>query len=215
MSGTAAGLLTDEHGLTFAYLSGGEAEFLYEEIFTRQAYLKHGVSMPTKGRPVVCDIGANIGLFALHCLRLNPAATVLACEPSPAAWPLLEQNLADHTNAICCNVAVGARSHSSTLHCFADAPGESSRHPRERAMQRRRLRSSLVLAPAFCTRKNKVQAQLSIMGSAASVDLKTASEDDLKKMASELSAEDKVKYASMLSSEGASEDVAKKHRQDS
>merc|ERR1719284_272539 len=47
------------------------------------------------------------------------------------------------------------------------------------------------------------------MGSAASIDLKTASEDDLKKMASEMSAEDKTKYASMLSSEGASEDVAK------
>eukprot|EP00441_Pelagodinium_beii_P039056 CAMPEP_0197645824 /NCGR_PEP_ID=MMETSP1338-20131121/20791_1 /TAXON_ID=43686 ORGANISM="Pelagodinium beii, Strain RCC1491" /NCGR_SAMPLE_ID=MMETSP1338 /ASSEMBLY_ACC=CAM_ASM_000754 /LENGTH=69 /DNA_ID=CAMNT_0043219381 /DNA_START=61 /DNA_END=267 /DNA_ORIENTATION=+ len=46
------------------------------------------------------------------------------------------------------------------------------------------------------------------MGSAASVDLKTASEDDLKKMAAEMSAEDKVKYASMLSSEGASEAVA-------
>merc|ERR1719284_1296082 len=46
------------------------------------------------------------------------------------------------------------------------------------------------------------------MGSAASIDLKTASEDDLKKMASEMSAEDKVKYASMLSSEGASEEVA-------
>lgn len=47
------------------------------------------------------------------------------------------------------------------------------------------------------------------MGAAASCDLKTASEDDLKKMASELSAEAKVKYAAMLSSEGASEDVAK------
>jgi len=47
------------------------------------------------------------------------------------------------------------------------------------------------------------------MGSAASVDLKTASEDDLKKVAAEMSAEDKVKYVSMLSSEVASEDVAK------
>jgi len=47
------------------------------------------------------------------------------------------------------------------------------------------------------------------MGAGASVDFKTASEDELKKVASELSAEDKVKYASMLSSEGASEEVAK------
>ena len=41
------------------------------------------------GRPPSCglvvDVGANIGLFSLHCLALAPRATIIAVEPSPTA----------------------------------------------------------------------------------------------------------------------------------
>jgi len=46
------------------------------------------------------------------------------------------------------------------------------------------------------------------MGAAASVDLKTASDEDLQKIASELSAEAKVMYASLLSDDGKMDEVS-------
>ena len=65
------GLMTDDDGLTFEYLDADEAAFLYEEIFTRRSYLRHGVHIDKAGSPVILDAGANIGLFGLLCLREN------------------------------------------------------------------------------------------------------------------------------------------------
>ena len=78
-SDSRRGLMRDDAlGITFEHCGADEAEFLYEEIFTRRAYLQGGVQFPLTNTPsepaVVVDVGANIGLFSLHCLAL--------------AWPL-------------------------------------------------------------------------------------------------------------------------------
>lgn len=141
-------LFTDEAGLTFEYLCSDETEFLYEEIFTRRSYLQHGVQIPQTGSPIVVDIGANIGLFSLLAIRVNRAARVYAVEPLPAAYRCLERNLAMSTGndasataAVCSPVLVheSPRTTACTLHCYADAPGESTRYPAERRKQRARL----------------------------------------------------------------------------
>eukprot|EP00441_Pelagodinium_beii_P044215 CAMPEP_0197627308 /NCGR_PEP_ID=MMETSP1338-20131121/5953_1 /TAXON_ID=43686 ORGANISM="Pelagodinium beii, Strain RCC1491" /NCGR_SAMPLE_ID=MMETSP1338 /ASSEMBLY_ACC=CAM_ASM_000754 /LENGTH=60 /DNA_ID=CAMNT_0043197995 /DNA_START=83 /DNA_END=262 /DNA_ORIENTATION=+ len=46
------------------------------------------------------------------------------------------------------------------------------------------------------------------MGAAGSVDLKTASDEELQKLASELSGEAKVMYASLLNGDGKSDEVS-------
>jgi len=143
-----SGLMTDAEGLTFAHVDAEEAAFLYEEIFVRQAYFQHGITLPRTGAPVVLDCGANIGLFSLLCLRVNPRARVIACEPSPATFDLLESNLADAAHAQCFRIALGDKQRTSVLHVYADAPGESSRHDRERTMQRKRLMAAVAAVAA-------------------------------------------------------------------
>ena len=95
----------DALGITFEHCGADEAEFLYEEIFTRRAYLQGGVQFPLTDTPsepaVVVDAGANIGLFSLHCLALAPRATIIAVEPSPTAFAALERNLSGHASAAC------------------------------------------------------------------------------------------------------------------
>jgi len=44
--------------------------------------------------PVVIDVGAHVGCFALATRRDHPRARITAIEPDPAALPLLRQNLA-------------------------------------------------------------------------------------------------------------------------
>ena len=54
---------------------------MYEESFTRRAYLQGGVQFPLTNTPssaepaVVVDAGAKIGLFSLHILARAPRAT--------------------------------------------------------------------------------------------------------------------------------------------
>ena len=147
-SDSRRGLMRDDAlGITFEHCGADEAEFLYEEIVTRRAYLQGGVQFPLTSTPsepaVVVDAGANIGLFSLHCLALAPRATIIAVEPSPTAFAALERNLSGHASAACerlclADVAAPAR----RLVEYAGATGESTSRPRERAAQRRRLRDA-------------------------------------------------------------------------
>src|SRR6185436_9582515 len=78
------------NGLEVAQLNRHETDYVYREIFQDRCYLRHGVRLPEAG--TVIDIGANIGLFSLFVHSETPGATVLAYEPSPAAFQALKAN---------------------------------------------------------------------------------------------------------------------------
>src|SRR5262249_55905332 len=80
--------------LVVSQVSRSETELLYEEIFIRQSYLHHGVSL--LDGDCVFDVGANIGLFTLFALVHAPAARVFAFEPSATVCALLRANLSRH-----------------------------------------------------------------------------------------------------------------------
>ena len=59
------------------FLNEQEALFLYDDIFVRQSYLQHGITL--KAGDVVFDIGANIGLFALFAHQYCQGNVNLFC----------------------------------------------------------------------------------------------------------------------------------------
>ncbi|GGK76621.1 FkbM family methyltransferase [Mangrovihabitans endophyticus] len=77
-----------------AHLHEYETAFLYDEIFVRRSYLRHGIVLPDDA--VVVDVGANIGLFTLFVHHECAAARVYAFEPSPDAADALRRNVATH-----------------------------------------------------------------------------------------------------------------------
>ena len=83
---------------------GEECEFLFDEIFTRQAYLGNGwLRLPSPkvdSAATVVDCGANIGLFSLWCLSQcrDAAVEVVAIEPAPPCCEVLRRNLAAYTS---------------------------------------------------------------------------------------------------------------------
>lgn len=90
------------HGLPHRILPDGtplyelnayETDYLLEEIFQEGVYSTDTLRMPA--RPLVIDIGANIGLCSLYLARAHPGATVYAFEPSPDAFTALAANVAD------------------------------------------------------------------------------------------------------------------------
>ncbi|MDG6109119.1 FkbM family methyltransferase [Dactylosporangium aurantiacum] len=82
------------NGMVVAHQRAYETTYLYDEIFARNCYLQHGITLPPGA--VVLDIGANIGMFSMFVARQCPDATIHAVEPAPALIGVLRTNLARH-----------------------------------------------------------------------------------------------------------------------
>jgi FkbM family methyltransferase len=78
------------NGIAVAQLNKNETDYLYEEIFERQAYLKHGITI--KDGDCVFDVGANIGLFTLFTDRVAKNLKIYSFEPNPTVFEILEAN---------------------------------------------------------------------------------------------------------------------------
>lgn len=145
-------MLCEAGELTFECLSWDEAAFLYTEIFERKAYEQHGVTLRcgcASPGGLVVDAGANIGLFALACARTagTAALQILAVEPISSTFEVLCRNTADHANVTPVRAALGACD-LAVVHLthFSSCPGESTRHPAERAAMRHVLALEAELA---------------------------------------------------------------------
>jgi amino acid adenylation domain-containing protein/FkbM family methyltransferase len=82
------------NGLTVLCRSKTEAEFGYKEIFEEEGYLQHGIRLGEGA--CVFDVGANIGMFALHVGQKCKDAVIYAFEPIPLIFELLKLNTTLH-----------------------------------------------------------------------------------------------------------------------
>ena len=78
--------------LEIVHLNQYETSYLYEEIFIRRSYLKHGITLHDED--CVIDVGANIGLFTLFVQQMCSNARIYAFEPAPPAFTALQINAA-------------------------------------------------------------------------------------------------------------------------
>jgi FkbM family methyltransferase len=122
-----------------------EAEFLTREIRKACCYERHPLRPLAEGA-VVVDVGANIGVFSLHCARdlglqrLN----LVAIEPIHEIYDVLAANLAPDRLPVGARVrllrtAVGYRRMTDAFLYYPEMPGESTRYGEERSDQRKRL----------------------------------------------------------------------------
>jgi amino acid adenylation domain-containing protein/FkbM family methyltransferase len=78
------------NGMHIAQQNKSETDLLYEKIFSRQAYLKHGITL--RDNDCVFDVGANIGLFSLFVSEQHNTCRVYAFEPLEEISDLLNTN---------------------------------------------------------------------------------------------------------------------------
>lgn len=90
---------TDDE-VVFECVEIDEATQLFFEIFKFRVYdrfamLERAMTSAATAirRAIVFDVGANIGLFAMRCLRNYTKCTLYAFEPAPIVLPALRRNL--------------------------------------------------------------------------------------------------------------------------
>ncbi len=93
-------------GWKIQYVGRENLRLLFSEIFARQSYYFES----QRRDPTVLDCGANIGMATLFFKWLYPEARIMAFEPDPATFKLLEQNVsANHLSSVAVyNVALAA-----------------------------------------------------------------------------------------------------------
>ncbi|MDP8242500.1 MAG: amino acid adenylation domain-containing protein [Candidatus Hinthialibacter antarcticus] len=79
------------NGLTIAHQNKSESDFLYEEIFTHNAYLKYGIEI--HDGDCIVDVGGNIGLFSVFAALQEKNITLYSFEPIPPVYECLRKNL--------------------------------------------------------------------------------------------------------------------------
>ena len=84
------------NGLEIVHLNRYETDYVYQEIFEDQSYLRHDIQL-ADGDTVI-DIGANIGLFSLFVMSRCKDPAIYAFEPSPRVFDLLQANCAAYGN---------------------------------------------------------------------------------------------------------------------
>jgi len=78
------------NGMQVAHINKYETEYLYNEIFVDQCYLKKGITI--QDGDTIIDIGANIGMFSMFANQVAPHSTIYAFEPAPHAFKALQRN---------------------------------------------------------------------------------------------------------------------------
>jgi FkbM family methyltransferase len=76
-------------GLTVSYLDRDSLKYLFTEIFVKDTYWFH----TDAAEPLIVDCGSNIGMSVLYFKMIYPHARVIAVEPSPEAFALLDENV--------------------------------------------------------------------------------------------------------------------------
>ncbi|MEO8009836.1 MAG: FkbM family methyltransferase, partial [Betaproteobacteria bacterium] len=87
-------------GSPVAHLNRNETDYIYNEIFVLQAYLRHGITI--RDGACVLDVGANIGLFTVFANRVARNLRTISFEPNPVAFACLQANAAAWGAAVKC-----------------------------------------------------------------------------------------------------------------
>jgi FkbH-like protein/FkbM family methyltransferase len=118
------------NGLEIVHLNQYETDYVYQEIFEDQCYLKHGIQL-NDGDTVV-DIGANIGLFSLFVMSRCKDPKVFAFEPAPVVFDLLKANCETHgRNVRAVNAGVSDKARTATFTFYEKSSVFSSFHADE------------------------------------------------------------------------------------
>ena len=111
--------------MEIAYQSRVELPHFYEDIFEKQVYLRHGITL--REGDCVFDVGANIGLLTLFIAGNFRNIDIYAFEPAPPLFEILSANAAWHApTARLFNCGLSSETRDATFTFYPNSSGMSS-----------------------------------------------------------------------------------------
>jgi FkbM family methyltransferase len=111
-------------GMTVSFFNWRCLHYLFDEVFLHSCY---AFESSTRA-PRIIDAGANIGLASLWLSEVFPDAEVIAVEPDPATFSLLETNLHENDRSRVEAVAAALTSRSGTTELMVDPARPGNLH---------------------------------------------------------------------------------------
>ena len=101
-------------GIKFSYLNQEEFEAIYKSIFTKKKFNGFKINHDS---PLILDCGAHIGITVLYFKQLFPGAKIVAFEPDPIIFKVLEKNVDQNNlkNVKLVNTALSDKEGEETL----------------------------------------------------------------------------------------------------
>jgi phthiocerol/phenolphthiocerol synthesis type-I polyketide synthase E len=116
------------NNLEIAYQSSNEIHHFYEDIFEKEVYVQHGITLGEGC--CVFDVGANIGLFTLFIHQKFRDARIYSFEPAPPLFRILTDNVERHgVNARLFNHGVSDQQKTAEFTFYPRSSGMSSFYP--------------------------------------------------------------------------------------
>ena len=113
------------NNMEIAYQSRVELGHFYEDIFEKQVYLRHGITL-NEG-DCVFDVGANIGLFTLFVASNFRDVAVYSFEPAPPLFEILRANASRYAPAAhLFNFGLANEARDATFTFYPNSSGMSS-----------------------------------------------------------------------------------------
>jgi len=113
------------NNMEIAYQTKVEAEYFYKDIFEKQIYLRHGITL--KDGDCVFDVGGNIGLFTLFVHQQQKNITVYTFEPAPILFEIMRFNISRNGfNAKLFNCGLSNQTKTATFTFYLKNSGMSS-----------------------------------------------------------------------------------------
>ncbi|MCR3759893.1 amino acid adenylation domain-containing protein [Clostridium felsineum] len=78
------------NNMAIVHLNRNETDFMYDEIFVKNKYLKYGIHV--KSGDCVFDVGGNIGMFSLYINQICNNVKIFSFEPVPDLYKLMNIN---------------------------------------------------------------------------------------------------------------------------
>jgi FkbM family methyltransferase len=131
------------NGLSIQQANPQETSHLLKQIFADNLYFQHGISLAAN--PLVIDGGANIGLFTLFVLQQHPSANVVAIEPAPRTFHLLQANTSRFATVTVHNCGLGREDGTMPFTYFPNSTTASGFHEPENLQRLEKLVRSMIL----------------------------------------------------------------------
>lgn len=112
---------TEKDGYKYSYNHAREFKIIYSDIFKKKMY---EIDLKSES-PKILDIGAHIGVATIYFKQKYPKSKIVAFEPNPYTFKLLEKNVAQNNlvDVDILNAAVGDKDEESIFYISREDEG--------------------------------------------------------------------------------------------